>query len=220
MRRERRAGAAVLSAEVAEGEENPPATPAGRTAAGTCTGAGASAGRWVERVGRAARARTVALGISGAQVSQTSSTLHTRRTVASWRRIITTAPEQCVLVSGCVPQCWEPQWHQALGRTVAALACAAACRAAKARRDARSLERGGIRQASVVQVTVAERSLYPWTRTVQARPGMHSMVDSLYTLVTAVRSLVLCCSLMRLHYGLPVSASVSSFPLRARRRGC
>ncbi|MFG3266371.1 hypothetical protein [Streptomyces bobili] len=127
----------MLSAGVAEGEENPPATPAGRAAAGTCAGAAVAAGRGVERAGRAARARTVAWGISGAHVSQTSSTLHTRRTVESWRRIITTAPAQCVLASGCAPQRWEPQWHQALGRTVAALACAAACRAAKARRDAR-----------------------------------------------------------------------------------
>ncbi|GGW78150.1 hypothetical protein GCM10010350_73930 [Streptomyces galilaeus] len=65
-------------------------------------------------------------------------------------------------------------------------------------------------------MTVAERSLYPWRRTVQARPGTRSVVDSLYTLVTAVRSLVPWCSLSRMwfHYGLPAHGSVSPFPLR------
>ncbi|MFB7224468.1 hypothetical protein [Streptomyces sp. NPDC056227] len=71
-----------------------------------------------------------------------------------------TAPAQCVVASGWATQRWEPQWHQAWGRTVAALAWA------KARSAARSLERGGIRQAGVLQETLAERSLWPVIRTV------------------------------------------------------
>ncbi len=144
-------------------------------------GAGAVgvAGRLVVRFGRAARARTVAFGMSGAQVSQTSSRLHTRRTTGSCRRIITTPPAQDVLVPGWAPHRWEPQWHQAWGLIVAAFACAAACAAAKVRSAVRSSERGGIRHAGVLQVTEAARPPWPVMRTVQARPGMRSVEDSL-----------------------------------------
>ncbi|MFI1051858.1 hypothetical protein [Streptomyces griseoruber] len=42
---------------------------------------------------------TVACGISAAHIAQTSSTLQTWPMVASWRRIITTVPEQRTLLS-------------------------------------------------------------------------------------------------------------------------
>ncbi|MEV8312479.1 hypothetical protein AB0P36_35710 [Streptomyces flavidovirens] len=91
-----------------------------------------------------------------------------------------------------VAQRWARQWQEALRRTVAALARAATCRAAKARRAARSLERGGIRHAAVLQVTVCERSACPVSRMVQARPGVRSVEVSLCTVVTrSIRSFVL-----------------------------
>ncbi|OEJ23060.1 hypothetical protein AR457_38365 [Streptomyces agglomeratus] len=121
----------------------------------------------------------MAFEISGAQLSQTSSSVHTRPTVGSWRRMSTTVPAQWTRVCSWVAQRWARQWHEAFGRTVAALAWAATCWAAKTRSAARSLERGGIRHAAVLQVTVAERSACPVRRMVQARPGMRSVEDSL-----------------------------------------
>ncbi|MGW7426978.1 condensation domain-containing protein [Streptomyces sp. NPDC054813] len=83
-----------------------------------------------------------------------------------------TPPAQWAGVSTWAAHCEETQWQQALAWTVATRACAAAWSAANARRAARSLERGGIRQAAVVQVTVAVRSACPVRRTV------HGLTDA------------------------------------------
>lgn len=74
------------------------------------------------RWGLAARATTVVCVSSGAQAAQTSSMFQTRPTVGSWRRMSVTAPAHWVRVSGWASQPVEPQWHQALARTVAAFA--------------------------------------------------------------------------------------------------
>lgn len=140
---------------------------------------------------RGARARTVAYVISGAQVSHTSARVHTWPTLGSWRKTSTTAPvHSATLAAGCGEHCWARQWQAALGRTVAVLACAVACCAAKTRSAARSLERGGILHPTVVQVTVAVRSAWPVSLIVQDRPGMRAAVDaSLYAVVvTGLRS--------------------------------
>jgi hypothetical protein len=52
-------------------------------------------------------------------------------------------------------------------------------------------ERGGIRQAVVLQVTEAELRPWPTIRTVQDRPGIRSVEVSVCTVVTAAGSRVL-----------------------------
>lgn len=68
------------------------------------------------------------------------------------------APAQWARASSWAAQRSAWQWHAALGRGVAALVWAAACRAAKARSEARSLDRDGIRLAAVEHTTVVVRS--------------------------------------------------------------
>ncbi|MEU1601590.1 hypothetical protein ABZ468_55450 [Streptomyces sp. NPDC005708] len=52
------------------------------------------------------------------------------------------------------------------------MAWTAACWAANARSAATSLERGGIRHPAVLHETLTERSPWPVSRTVHARPGV------------------------------------------------
>ncbi|OEJ22866.1 hypothetical protein AR457_37120 [Streptomyces agglomeratus] len=73
----------------------------------------------------------------------------------------------------------------------------------------RSLDRGGIRHAEVLQVTVAERSAWPVSRMVQARPGMRSVEDALGAVVTrSVRSLGLQWCRFTMNYPPPCGLQV------------
>jgi hypothetical protein len=107
----------------------------------------------------------------------TSATCHSRFTAGSLRTSRTVSPAHTTLDPSC--HAHSPAWHRqaASGRGVASRAWAAACAAAKDRAAAVSGKRGGIRHGAPgassgrAQVTVAVRSAWPSTRTVQQRPG-------------------------------------------------
>lgn len=156
----------------ASGEEKPPATAtrAGPGEAGTGSpGAAAAEGRGV--VGRSARPRTAVWEIRGAQPWQISARVQTWPTAGLWMRTRSGAPVQEALVSWWKPHSAARQAHAAWGRTVASRACARTCSAANRRMADVSLERGGMRHASVLQVTETVWSPWPVRRTVQVRPG-------------------------------------------------
>ncbi|MBZ9593620.1 hypothetical protein K7B06_00695 [Streptomyces erythrochromogenes] len=93
--------------------------------------------------------------MSGAQDWQISASVQTCPTAGLWTRTRRVEPVHWVRVS-CQAHCAAARQAQAaLGRTVASRAWARACSAANRFRAAVSFERGGIRQASVLQVTEA-----------------------------------------------------------------